>query len=181
MKRHFTFLLAVVALFVGMEAAAQQLEKPQATLIYSIVRLVDWPELYKDQTFVIGVVGDKMDITRELRAGKGDRTVSGKEIEIVEYASIKEVGKCHLLFVPNEHLNSFTKSGTNLSGQPILVKTESSYRNPTREYTFRLSLLGQPFFVKNIDVIYHGGNLLNPDISPATDYKLPMNALNTYH
>ena len=43
MKGHFTFLLAVVALFVGMEAAAQQLAKPQATLIYSIVRLVDWP------------------------------------------------------------------------------------------------------------------------------------------
>lgn len=130
MKGHFSFLLAVVALFVGMESAAQQLAKPQATLIYSIVRLVDWPELYKDQTFVIGVVGDKMDITRELRAGKGDRTVRGKEIEIVEYASIKEVGKCHLLFVPNEHLNSFTKSGTNLSGQPILVMTESSYRHP---------------------------------------------------
>ncbi len=130
MKRNLPILLTVIALIIGIDATAQRLAKPQATLIYSIIRLVDWPELYKDQSFVIGVLGGNMEITKELKAGKGDRTVSGKEIEIVEYGSIKEVGKCHLLFIPNELLNSFTKSGEVLAGKRILVMTESPYHHP---------------------------------------------------
>ena len=98
--------------------------------IYNFTRLVQWPELYKDPAFVIGVLGSGEEITKELKDGMGSRTVAGKNIEVVELSSATEAANCHLLFVPNRSLNSFSRMATAISNRPVLVVTENQGRQP---------------------------------------------------
>ncbi len=129
MMKKITFLLSVFALTMAMQANAQ-LEKHQATFIYNFTRLVQWPEFYKDPAFILGVLGSNEAITQELRASLGDRTVAGKQIQIVEFASAAELTKCHLLFVPNSKSGQLNRAVAALSNQPALIVTEHQGRQP---------------------------------------------------
>ena len=125
-----SLLLLMVLAFFAVDNASAQLEKHQATFIYNFTRLVQWPELYKDPAFIIGVLGSGEEITKELKDGMGSRTVAGKNIEVVELSSATEVANCHLLFVPNRSLNSFSRMATAISNRPVLVVTENQGRQP---------------------------------------------------
>jgi|LSQX01.2.fsa_nt_gb hypothetical protein len=129
MKRSITSLFVAFALLVSISANAQ-IEKHQATFIYNFTRLVQWPELYKESSFVIGVMGSNQAITRELKEGMGERTVAGKNIEIVEFSSAAELGKCHLLFIPNRYLGQLDKVVDAIGKNPVLLVTENQGRHP---------------------------------------------------
>lgn len=129
MKKKITFLLAVFGILMTMQANAQ-LEKHQATFIYNFTRLVQWPEFYKEQAFVLGVLGKNEPITRELKASMGDRTVAGKPIQIVEFASVGEISNCHLLFVPNGESGQMNRVVAATSTQSTLIVTENQGRQP---------------------------------------------------
>lgn len=129
MMKKITFLLFVFALLMGTQANAQ-LEKHQATFIYNFTRLVQWPEFYKEPVFILGVLGSNEAITKELKASMGDRTVAGKEIQIVEFASAGSINKCHLLFVPNSQSGQLNRAVAALSTQSTLVVTENQGRQP---------------------------------------------------
>ncbi|GAO28443.1 hypothetical protein JCM15548_1539 [Geofilum rubicundum JCM 15548] len=122
-------LLMFVALATFKGSA--QIEKHQATFIYNFTRLVQWPEFYKEPVFILGVIGSNEAITKELKSSMGDRTVAGKEIEIVEFASGADVKKCHLLFVPESKSGQLNRAVAALSNQPALIVTENQGRQPT--------------------------------------------------
>src|SRR5690554_4767698 len=129
MMKKITFLVSVFALIMAMQANAQ-LEKHQATFIYNFTRLVQWPEFYKEPAFILGVLGSNEPITKELKASIEDRTVAGKEIQIVEFASASEIAKVHLLFVPNSESGQLNRAVAALTNQPALIVTESQGRQP---------------------------------------------------
>lgn len=129
MMKKITFLLSVFAFLMATQANAQ-LEKHQATFIYNFTRLVQWPEFYKEPAFILGVLGSNEAITKELRASMGDRTVAGKEIQIVEFASAGVIDKCHLLFVPNSENGQLNRAVSALSTQATLIVTENQGRQP---------------------------------------------------
>jgi hypothetical protein len=110
--------------------ANAQLEKHQATFIYNFTRLVQWPDLYKEPAFILGILGNNEAITKELKASIGERTVAGKEIQIVEFASAAAISKCHLLFVPDNESGQLNRVVSALSTQATLVVTEDQNRQP---------------------------------------------------
>lgn|SRR5690554_2823746 len=126
-----SLLLLMVLAFFAVDNASAQLEKHQATFIYNFTRLVQWPELYKEPTFVIGVLGSSEEITSELKAGMGNRTVAGKDIQVVEFRSVSEAANCHLLFVPNGSYTTFARAASALDKLPVLVVTEIQGRQPS--------------------------------------------------
>lgn len=129
MKKKIATLVSVFALLATMQANAQ-LERHQATFIYNFTRLVQWPEFYKEPAFILGVLGSNEAITKELKASMGDRTVAGKEIQIIEFASANSIDKCHLLFVPNGRSGQLNQAVAALSNQPALIVTEQQGRQP---------------------------------------------------
>lgn len=124
-----TLAMLVFALLVTMQSKAQ-IEKHQATFIYNFTRLVQWPEFYKEPVFILAVLGNNDPITKELKASMGDRTVAGKAIQIVEFASAADIEKCHLLFVSNGSAGQLNRAVAALGHQPVLIVTESQGRQP---------------------------------------------------
>jgi len=129
MIKKISLLTTVFALIMIMQANAQ-IEKHQATFIYNFTRLVQWPEFYKEPSFIIGILGKDEAITRELMQNIGQRTVAGKNIEIVEFATAADIGKCHLLFVPKGNNNEFNRAVPSLGNKPILIVTDNPTRHP---------------------------------------------------
>jgi hypothetical protein len=129
MNKKISLLLLAFALF-AVSTVKAQIEKHQATFIYNFTRLVQWPEFHKEPVFILAVIGSNEDITKELKASMGNRTVAGKEIEIVEFSSGANVSRCHLLFVPERNSRQLNQAVTSLSGQPVLVVTENQVRQP---------------------------------------------------
>lgn len=129
MKKKFSVLMSVFALLMAMQANAQ-IEKHQATFIYNFTRLVQWPEFYKEPAFILGVLGSNEAITKELKVSAGERTVAGKVIQIVEFSSVADINKCHLLFVPNSERVQLNRAVAALSNQPVLIVTENQGRQP---------------------------------------------------
>ncbi len=129
MNKKITLMLLMFVVLTTMQGNAQ-IEKHQATFIYNFTRLVQWPEFHKEPVFILGILGNNEAITEELKTSMGDRTVAGKEIEIVEFASASDVTKCHLLFVPENKSGQLNRAVAALSSQPVLIVTENQGRQP---------------------------------------------------
>lgn len=67
--------------------------------IYNFTRYVDWPENYKANDFVIGVLGD-CEIYNELITFTDKKKVGNQSISIVCFNNIEDIKKCHILYIP---------------------------------------------------------------------------------
>lgn len=107
-----------------------QIEKFQTTFIYTFTRSIQWPNFENDKEFVIGIISNNHPLTKELEATKGTRTTAGRPIKIVEFASVDEIGKCHILFVPNGRLRNIKEISEKMQDSSTLIITEAQGRNP---------------------------------------------------
>ncbi len=107
-----------------------QIEKHQATFIYNFTRQIQWPNIHTHIEFVIGVIGKNSSITSELKASCAGRNVGGREIKIVEFSSVEDMGFCHLLFVPNNKVNQLKRISEVFATSPVLIVTEMQGRQP---------------------------------------------------
>ena len=124
------FLVLISFVFSSVSTASAQLEKYQVTFLYNFTRLIQWPDLYKEPAFIIGVVGKNSQLVKELNANMGGRTAGGRPINIVEFNSAEEVTYCHMLFIPNSSLKKFDIIKSKLSGKSVLFVTESEKGSP---------------------------------------------------
>jgi hypothetical protein len=119
------YVIVFVFVFSSVTTANGQLEKYQVTFLYNFTRLIQWPNLYQEPAFIIGVIGKNSYIARELKANLGSRTAGGRPINIVEFNSAEEVTYCHMLFIPNSSLGKFDVVKSRLIGKSVLYVTES--------------------------------------------------------
>lgn len=139
--KKFVLLLGMALFFhLGLNAN-NQIEKYQATFIYNFTRLVQWPNLHNHTEFVIAVYGKNHSLTAELIASVGDRTVGGREIKVVEFSSLEEIGFCHMLFVPKNKIGQLKQISNSLSNSPVLLVTEVQGSQPA-ESVINLSIVG---------------------------------------
>jgi hypothetical protein len=95
-------LLAVVLLFAGFQASAQEKFRVQAMFVYNFTRMAAWPQSYQSGDFVIGVFGNSP-IHKEFADLAAVRQVGSQKIEVKQFSSVDEIGKCHIIFVsPNQ-------------------------------------------------------------------------------
>lgn len=140
MKKFVLFLGMFLFFHIGMNAN-NELEKYQVNFIYNFTRQIQWPNLHNHAEFVIGVYGKNHPLTAELIASVGDRKVGGRNIKVVEFASVEEIGFCHMLFVPNSRTSHLSRISASLSGSPVVLVTEVQGRQPA-ESVINLSVEG---------------------------------------
>jgi hypothetical protein len=125
MKKFVLFFCLV--LFVNFNTkAVDGLEKYQTNFIFNFTRQIQWPNLHSQPEFVIAVFGKNHPLTSELKQSAGDRNVGGRQIKIVEYSSIEQIGFCHLLFIPESKTSQVKRISDSLADSPVVIVTETS-------------------------------------------------------
>lgn len=131
-KKTTTILLAGI-LAAGLSVHAQGLYTRNATeyevkaaFLYNFAKFVTWPSVrndVSDSSFVIGILG-KDPFGNVIEQVMGNKTVLGKQIQIIRYQTINQLQYCHILFISDSekgHIRSVLKS---VSGQPILTVSD---------------------------------------------------------
>jgi hypothetical protein len=120
--------LALVLASVSPAGAAPPVEYSlKAVFLYNFVRFVDWPESVftsPEDPFVIGIVGQDPfgSLLYEAIAGE---TYHGRPITIAHFAGPREIGHCHLLFIPHENRARVDEILAKVRDQNVLTVGES--------------------------------------------------------
>ncbi|PZX19151.1 uncharacterized protein DUF4154 [Breznakibacter xylanolyticus] len=140
MKRKNILSAFATILFFSIFASANgQIQKHQASYIYTFTRFIEWPTQGQTE-FVIGVIGKNHPLTAELKASSSGRSVGALPIKIVEYASADVMGDCHILFVPDEKSSQLKKVDSKVSNKSTIVITEEQDWVPS-ESTINLQII----------------------------------------
>lgn len=92
-------LFVLLPVFLYSTGLFSQAEKLQTVFIYNFTKHIEWPESYRQGDFVIGVLGNAA-IVEELEELAKNRRVGGQPIVVKKYRDVSEIGKCHILFIP---------------------------------------------------------------------------------
>lgn len=127
MKKLLAIFLAVA--LVAMTPAGPPDDKDtnsrlKALYIYNFSKNVDWPESYKSGNFIIGVVGEH-NVYNKLISLYSSKSIGSQPIEIKKFAKVSEVGKCHVLFLPEESSDMLPDIVKSLSKSSTLLVTET--------------------------------------------------------
>lgn len=93
---------ALIAVFIASPLFGQPTEYSlKSVFLYNFCRFMDWPGVAfsaPDEPFIIGIVGRDPfgPLLEEAIAGEN---YHGRPIRIIRYHSVRELGRCHLLFV----------------------------------------------------------------------------------
>ncbi|HEY4616840.1 MAG TPA: YfiR family protein [Flavobacterium sp.] len=125
LKHQLFYLIMLIALIGGVKLSAQEEAAGKdyalkADFLYRFVDYVYWKNYSKDQTFKIAIL-ERSPITASLL-----KTTKNKKIEIKEYKSLKEIGSCHILFIPYNCTVPIEKILSHFSGKPVLIVTEQN-------------------------------------------------------
>lgn len=100
--------------------------KLKASYIYNFTKYIDWPDKYKQGTFVIGVLGSSS-FYNDLTALLSTKTVGAQKFEIKSFISAESVsGVCHVLFIPSENSSLLPDVLKKLKNNSTLIVTEKS-------------------------------------------------------
>jgi hypothetical protein len=123
MKRVFgIFFLMVTLLSVNGQTS---IPKAQAMFIYNFSRLIEWPSSYKSGPFVVGVIGSSPTYN-ELKSFAQGRRVGAQVIDVQQYSSAANIGKCHILFIPFSQTKLLPSVTQSLGTKSTLIITEKT-------------------------------------------------------
>ncbi len=137
-KRGLLRILLIVLAVGGGRCEAQERIDPEreanvkAVFLYSFGRFVAWPEVEEgtkgrniDNDFVVALLGESR-VFDKLQRIAATRKIAGRDLRLVQVASLKEIPPCHILFVAGALDESHQKALLQETiGKPILVVGES--------------------------------------------------------
>ena len=110
MKHIKTILLVNGIILMSFITNAQvQLDKMKSVFIYNFAKNTEWPSNYKTGNFVIGILGD-CGVAKELKKIEGVRSIGSQTIKIKVYSTPTEIGRCHILYIPQNSSKMFTQA-----------------------------------------------------------------------
>lgn len=80
----------------------------KAAFVFRFTNYIDWGVHLGSEDFVIGIVGNSP-ISKSLYAIAKSQTVKGRKIIIRTYETPADIGRCHLLFIPERAGFSLTE------------------------------------------------------------------------
>lgn len=99
--------------------------KMHAVFIYSFTRYVIWPDDFNTGDFEILVLGDSP-ILDELKTMAQVKKVGDRTIKVTRIATVSDIRKCNMLFVPAGGMATIADVVTKINGRSILVVTEDT-------------------------------------------------------
>lgn len=95
-----TLAITFFSLFLFSFANAQT-EKMESVFIYNFIsKFIEWPAADKSGDFVVAVLGSSP-IEAEFNTMAASKTVGSQKIVVKKFASVGEIGNCHVIYVPS--------------------------------------------------------------------------------
>lgn len=114
-----SILVPAFLILFGLTAHAQK-EKLQTAFVYQLTRLIEWCPEGKTGNFVVGVLGNNPALVTELNALQV-RKVADQKIEVKSFASLGEVDKCNILFIPNASSDDIKAANSKIGNSCTLI------------------------------------------------------------
>lgn len=123
-KRIFHISILMLSLVFGFKAPLHgQNERFKALFIYNFTKHILWPGEYNEGDFVIGVLGTSP-ILNELNQIAARKTVNGQHITIQRYTSPRQIGLCHVLYIPNYNSSKLDALLPFVNQKPVVIITD---------------------------------------------------------
>lgn len=123
--KHF-ILIALAFVFISAERTDQKEDtnaKIKAVYLYNFSKYVEWPDNYKNGSFVVTVVGSNSALLSELDK-MAQKKVGSQAISIKSISSCSSLEKSNIVFLPSESSGQIAEVINKLKGQSTLVVTE---------------------------------------------------------
>jgi len=108
-----------VLLLISLSVFSQN-EKLKVTFIYNFTKYISWPAELSTGNFIIGVFGSPA-MSGELKAVAETRKVGTRSIEVVDFASLGALQKCHMVYVPESKKAELDKVIEKYDAQAVVV------------------------------------------------------------
>lgn len=122
-----TFLLAVLALFVGSAAKAQERSTHEvySMMVFNFTKYVQWPDHNASGEFVIGVIGNA-DVFNTLNSWYGGKPRGSKTYVIKKFGSAAEMTDCNVVFIDKSKSGEFEGVKAKINGKGTLLITDKN-------------------------------------------------------
>jgi len=118
-------LTGLCTFFSSIRVLAQPNPKLQSVFIYNFIKYIEWPADYKSGDFIIGSLGDSP-TTEELDKLAATRRAGTQKIVVQKYNSVGDIGRCHILFIPETKNVKMDDILDKVGGNSTLVITEKA-------------------------------------------------------
>jgi hypothetical protein len=122
MKKWFIISSVFIFLFTTTNVQAQKYKYYQM-FIYNFTKYIQWPSSAIQNDFVIGVIG-KHEIVSELEGMAATKKMNGKSMKVQVFDDVEQIGKCHILFIPDGKSKHLEDILAKTSNQNTLIITE---------------------------------------------------------
>jgi|TARA_B110001469_G_C9645459_1_gene326037 hypothetical protein len=99
--------------------------KIKAVFIYNFTKYIEWPADYQASDFTIAILGDNQSLYNELTNMSKVKKVDNKPFKIKLISDVSEIGKSHIVYIPNENSSNLAKAVVNTKGKSALIVTET--------------------------------------------------------
>jgi hypothetical protein len=102
-------------------------QQVKAAFIYNFTQFVDWPpEAFDkdDSPLIVAMLGDDS-LAGALDKAMDKKTAGSRPIVVKHFATLDDLGPCHLLFVPATQDSNLSALFDKIKGKPILAVGES--------------------------------------------------------
>ena len=97
--------------------------KSYSLFVYNYMKYIEWPENEMKGDFIIGILGNSA-IDVELMQLSNNKKIKGKKIVILKFATLSEVGNCHLLYISASQTSSIKEINKKFSDKAVLLVGE---------------------------------------------------------
>ena len=121
------FFIVAAALPLAHAAGPPNEYALKAVFLYNFCRFIDWPDAAfsgPNDPIVIGVLGEDPFGPLLEEAVKGE-SFRGRSIQIARYRSVREIGRCHLLFVAASETARLNEILSAVEGKSIVTVGET--------------------------------------------------------
>lgn len=99
--------------------------KIKAVFIYNFTKYIEWPADYQTGDFTIAILGDNQSLYQELSNMSKVKKVANRPFTIKSISNASEIGKSHIVYIPEGNSALVAKALTTAKGKSTLIVTES--------------------------------------------------------
>jgi hypothetical protein len=100
--------------------------KIKAVYIYNFTKYIEWPADYQASDFTIAILGENQSLYNELTNMSKVKKVDNKPFKIKLISDVSEIGKSHIVYIPDENRSNLAKALVNTKGKSALIVTETT-------------------------------------------------------
>lgn len=119
----FSYLLFTSSIVVVPDQAEESVAKIKAIYIYNFTKYIEWPENYKEGSFVIGFIGSNRALFDQLSV-IGTKRVGTQPIEVRNISTIESTDKFNIIYILSDNSTQLSEVISKVKGKSTLIVTD---------------------------------------------------------